>query len=85
MYVRVYNTTTGLYDTILSKGSGLLSATGGWRQVTVDLTAYAGQYVRLEFEFRTEDALNNNYEGWLVDDITVWAVSNPVGVRPSAA
>ena len=81
MYVRVYNTTTGLYDTILSKGSGLLSATGGWRQVTVDLTAYAGQYVRLEFEFRTEDALNNNYEGWLVDDITVWAVSNPVGVE----
>lgn len=39
--------------------------------VSVDLSAYAGQIVRLRFLWDTLDGINNDFEGWYVDDINV--------------
>ena len=60
-------------------------APGDWYRETVDLSAYAGKTVRIQFGFNTVDNLNNNYEGWYVDDVQVyydWPVQNStMGVR----
>lgn len=42
-----------------------------WTQITVDLTAYAGQTVTITFDFDTKDALNNKFEGVYIDDVTL--------------
>jgi hypothetical protein len=47
-----------------------------WRIETIDLSAYAGQTVRLRFHFDTVDAEKNDFEGWWVDNITI-EVNNP--------
>jgi hypothetical protein len=45
-----------------------------WRAATpVNLSAYAGQTVQLRWSFDTVDSLNNDFEGWYVDDIQVQA------------
>ncbi len=36
---------------------------------SIDLTAFAGQSVRLRFHFETIDSQRNGYEGWLLDDL----------------
>ena len=60
---------------------------GSWYQETVDLSAYAGQIIRIQFVFNTVDNLYNNYEGWYVDDPRVlydWPVNDStlaVGLR----
>ena len=41
----------------------------GWHDVTFDLSAYAGQQVRLRFHYGADD--NTDREGWYVDDIRV--------------
>jgi hypothetical protein len=40
-----------------------------WHDVTFDLSAYAGQQVRLRFHYGADD--NTDREGWYVDDIRV--------------
>jgi hypothetical protein len=42
-----------------------------WTQITVDLSAYAGQTVPITFDFDTKDALNNQFEGVYIDDVTL--------------
>ena len=42
-----------------------------WKQVTVELSKYAGQNIEIEFDFNTIDAENNTSEGVYLDDITV--------------
>ncbi|MFW6154252.1 MAG: CARDB domain-containing protein [Planctomycetota bacterium] len=80
---QVYDPDTGTYTTVLSKSDGLSYNTTlkSWRQATADLTAFAGKNVRLRFTFDTVDATYNNYEGWYVDDIAVWAVNNPITIE----
>lgn len=43
-----------------------------WWKMTINLSAYAGQNIRLEFRFDTIDRQNNIFLGWLVDDVTVY-------------
>lgn len=45
----------------------------GWYQARVDLSAYAGQTVRIQFHFDTVDEIENNYEGWYIDDVQLRA------------
>ncbi len=52
-----------------SFGWGYTGASRGWRDETVDLSAYAGQQVLVRFEYVTDTALNN--PGLLVDDIAL--------------
>ncbi|MEM7827050.1 MAG: Ig-like domain-containing protein [Candidatus Aenigmatarchaeota archaeon] len=47
-----------------------------WRQVTIDLSTYAGKTVKIKFRFDTIDSLFNNYEGWYVDDIEITNIKN---------
>jgi hypothetical protein len=43
-----------------------------WQQVSVDLTAHAGQSVVITFEFDTVDGVSNTTEGVYIDDLTVY-------------
>ena len=43
----------------------------GFAQYRVNLSEYAGQTIRLRFEFDTFNGSNNAQEGWYVDDIQV--------------
>src|SRR6185436_14686763 len=44
-----------------------------WVTRSLDLSAYAGQTVRIRFSFDTIDAGFNNFEGWYVDDVNVFS------------
>src|SRR5262249_48370803 len=52
----------------LSNG-GLDSHTTGWEHVHLDLSAFAGQHIQLQFHFTSDDSVS--YEGWYVDDVMV--------------
>ncbi len=50
-----------------------------WLQSPViDLSAYAGQTVRIRFLFETLDAALNGYQGWFIDDISINTSPPPV-------
>ncbi len=53
----------------------------GWYQAQIDLSAYEGQTIRIQFRFDTVDALNNAYEGWYIDDIRLSAQWTPQDVQ----
>lgn len=42
-----------------------------FERIKVDLSAYAGQNVRIRFTFDSGDAAFNHFEGWYLDDIAV--------------
>jgi uncharacterized repeat protein (TIGR01451 family) len=42
-----------------------------WQLISVDLTAYAGQTIWLQFALDTRDEQHNHYPGWYVDDVQV--------------
>ena len=39
----------------------------------IDLSGYDGKSIQLRFAFDTIDAVSNDYEGWVVDDVEVSA------------
>jgi len=43
-----------------------------WRKLILNLSAYAGKQVQLEFRFDTVEEMNNMYFGWFVDDLTIY-------------
>lgn len=51
---------------------GYNGLTDGWINEKVDLSTYAGQKVKIQFEYLTDAAVNG--EGFLIDDISVNAV-----------
>lgn len=51
---------------------------GTWCAASVNLSAYTNSRIRLRFHFDTGDNLNNDYEGWYVDDVTVKAATRPL-------
>ncbi len=51
----------------------LLTASATWTTHTIDLAAYAGQSVVIEFRFDTTDGFSNNFRGFQVDGIKVTA------------
>ncbi len=48
---------------------GLTGTSDGWMEASVDLSAYAGQTVRLRFRYWTDRA--TTWGGWFVDDLTL--------------
>ncbi|HMD14757.1 MAG TPA: hypothetical protein VKI62_09045, partial [Bacteroidota bacterium] len=48
------------------------STQGQWKISSLDLTPYANQTINVRFVFDTGDSLNNYFEGWYVDDISVF-------------
>jgi hypothetical protein len=48
-----------------------LSGTENGKTISVNLTGYAGETIKIQFYFDTVDHLYNNYYGWCIDDIKV--------------
>ena len=46
-----------------------------WQTRTVNLTAYAGQTIQLEFHFDSRDGIQNDFLGWQVDNVRVTAIA----------
>lgn len=45
-----------------------------WETRSVDLTAFAGQTVTIEWNFSTLDGFGNNFRGWQIDDVRLEAI-----------
>jgi hypothetical protein len=50
-----------------------------WNKVSFDLSSFAGEEVLISFGFNTIDALNNDYEGWYLDQIQLNGKKIPFG------
>ena len=46
----------------------------------VNLTRFAGQIVRLRFDFDTFDAQHNDHEGWFIDNVRISRLAGPAAV-----
>jgi hypothetical protein len=44
-----------------------------WLRAEIDLSAYAGDTIRLRFHFNRVDGAFNGYEGWYIDDLAITA------------
>jgi immune inhibitor A len=68
---QILTTPSGTADnaTGSSFGWGYTGSSNGWRQETVDLSAFAGRNVSIRFEYVTD--LGVNGEGFLLDDVSV--------------
>ncbi|MCY2986275.1 MAG: M36 family metallopeptidase, partial [Planctomycetota bacterium] len=54
---------------LASSDAELPAATSGFEHVTLDLAAFAGQLIQIEFGFASDFSVTS--EGWYVDDVTV--------------
>ncbi|HWI60459.1 MAG TPA: PKD domain-containing protein, partial [Symbiobacteriaceae bacterium] len=52
----------------------------GWENVTLDLSAYAGQTVQVRFRLESDGSVN--YAGWYVDDVMVAGSATANGMKP---
>jgi len=68
----VYVTTDGAAWTKLMQISGVDQR---WTAQSYDLSAYAGQTIRIKFVFDSIDPLANDYEGWYVDDVAIATIA----------
>jgi hypothetical protein len=69
-----------LNPTVDPGGNSRLPMTSGgfnrapiWKDMTVDISAYRGRQVTLQFVFNTRDNLYNGFRGWIVDDVRMQA------------
>lgn len=46
-----------------------------WNPVTIDLSEYSGNTIRIRFYFTTVDSYYNEYEGWYIDDVKIYQSS----------
>jgi prepilin-type N-terminal cleavage/methylation domain-containing protein len=44
-----------------------------WRKISINLSSYVGHNIKIRFLFDTTNALDNDYEGWYVDDVKITA------------
>ncbi|MEA1970765.1 MAG: immune inhibitor A, partial [Thermodesulfobacteriota bacterium] len=77
--VIVINVTDGSSQTVVASNASTLADTvlsdpsSGWKSASVDLTAFAGKTIQIRFAFDSIDDVENQYEGWYVDDVRVVA------------
>lgn len=55
-----------------NQGCGYNGSSNGWIEENIDLSAYTGKKVTIQFEYLTDTALNG--EGFLIDDVQVRAI-----------
>src|SRR5262249_31577966 len=68
--VQVSTNNFATFTTVLaSSNSSQLPLSSVWRLTSASLAAFAGQTVQIRFSFDTGDSINNNFEGWYVDDV----------------
>ena len=70
-------TGAGLFTVASTADGSLAHNTGGsWKPVTIDFSQYAGQFIRLRFRFNSVNAVQNQFEGWYVDDVQIRAAKS---------
>ena len=70
--VQVSNNGGATFTTIASSATpASLPLSGVWRNASFSLGAFAGQTVLIRFNFDTVDNIQNNFEGWYVNDVQV--------------
>ena len=65
------------FATLLSSQFSTLRTTVAWQHVELDLSAYAGQNVQIQFAFDSVDDFSNDFGGWHVDDIVIGSGEKP--------
>ncbi len=69
--LRVQIVVDGTVDTLWNSASINGTTNNKWRFIHIDIGAYAGDTVRLRFDFDTVDGSSNDFEGAYIDDITI--------------
>ncbi|MFO0356836.1 MAG: LamG-like jellyroll fold domain-containing protein [Sphingobacteriaceae bacterium] len=59
------------YSNLANTNGGGMFLSSGWLTYTTNLTAYAGQTIRLRFNFNSGDGVSNAIDGIYVDDILI--------------
>jgi hypothetical protein len=55
-----------------------------WHHLRAGISSHSGNNIQLGFFFNTVNAANNNYLGWMIDDVEVWGC-NIYGTSPIEA
>jgi hypothetical protein len=61
-----------------------ISTAGKWINESVDLSAYDGSTIKVQFHFETRDQWFNHYEGWYIDDVIVQGTYIGTNTKPVA-
>jgi hypothetical protein len=73
VYVSVWDSAASSWLDPIPEGTAVTSTSGGWSLKDVDLTAYAGETVRIMFYHTATRSPNSSYisesTGWYIDDI----------------
>lgn len=72
--------TTKVFDSI-SIGK---STDGQWKRLLIDLDAFAGKALRLQWQFQTGTSIKNGFEGVFIDDVVLETVCAVVGTLCTA-
>lgn len=72
-YVRVIDIATGEITQVAFINNNTVGSLGGesFQREEINLSAFAGKSIQIQFYFDTIDAMNNDAEGWFIDNITV--------------
>jgi leucyl aminopeptidase len=62
---------SGTATTVWTRNSASTPTTTWQDSGLISLAAYAGQTIRLRFQFDSVDSTANNFTGWLIDDVVV--------------
>ena len=73
--VRVSTNNGESYTTIATKATHFFQNLS-WTSTTIDLSAYAGQTILLQFSFNSGDGVSNTGLGWQIDDLEVTGVTD---------
>jgi hypothetical protein len=73
----LYDVTDGTWDRLTTEDPSYGSTDTRWWKETINISAYAGKHIQLEFRFDTEDEINNQYLGWFVDDLSLFGKTEP--------
>ncbi|MEW5759283.1 MAG: VCBS repeat-containing protein [Candidatus Thermoplasmatota archaeon] len=69
MKIQIINATS--VDTLKYRDCNEGASITDWHEEIYDLAKYRGQTIQVRFWFDTVDRLNNNFEGWYIDNIIV--------------
>ncbi len=67
--VEAAKTTPLFWSTQIGKTTG-----GTWKRVALDVSAWAGKTIKLQWQFQTGTGIKNNYEGIYLDDVVIETV-----------
>ena len=71
--ISVWDSGTSTWGSWISEGGAITNGSGGWSLLDIDLTAYAGETVRIGF-LQASGTFNVS-SGWYIDDITIETIT----------